>query len=343
MSSSVIILAYHHIANPGNPDLAPTVIDAYPPDFEEQMRHVAAHYNVISSRDLVRALREGYTLPPRALIITFDDGYMCFKDTAFPVLQRLNLPSTLFVPTDYPDKPGTLFWWDAIYRSLTQTPRQEITVPVLGRLPLTTAEERFTAFNRVVPHFERLPEAEAAQYTRALLEYCGLEPNTTRYMLNWEEIHDLAEQGVSIGAHTRHHTVLAQATAERVQAEVEGSWADLQEHLPDPLPIFCYPTGLPHAVNQTAADAVRKAGLAGAYTMVSGLNVIGRTDPFYLYRIGMEAGESFRKFTLKLTPAARAYRNLKRLLNPAAAAATRFSTEVSGGQAGGRAGQTHMG
>jgi hypothetical protein len=109
------------------------------------------------------------------------------------------------------------------------------------------------------------------------------------------------------------------------------------------LPIFCYPTGLPHAVSQTAANAVRKAGLAGAYTMVSGLNIIGRTDPFYLYRIGMEAGESFRKFTLKLTPAARAYRSLKRLLNPAAAAAARFSTEVSVAHPAGRAGQTHMG
>lgn len=334
MPSSVIILAYHHIANPGNPDLAPTVIDAYPPDFEEQMRYVAAHYNVISSWDLVRSLREGYTLPPRALIITFDDGYMCFKDTAFPVLKRLNLPSTLFVPTDYPDKPGTLFWWDAIYRSLSQTTHQEIDVPGLGVLPLTTPEERFTAFNLVVPHFERLSEEEAAQHTRTLIEYCELGPNTTRYMLNWEELRDLAAQGVSIGPHTRHHTVLAQATPARVQVEVEGSWADLQEHLPRPLPIFCYPTGLPHAVNHTAAAAVHKAGMAGAYTMVSGLNVIGRTDPYYLYRIGMEAGESFRKFTLKLTPAARAYRSLKRLLNPTAAAAAQFSTEASTGRSG---------
>ena len=49
MPSSVIVLAYHHIATPGNLDLAPTVIDAYPPDFEAQMRYVAGHYNVVSS------------------------------------------------------------------------------------------------------------------------------------------------------------------------------------------------------------------------------------------------------------------------------------------------------
>jgi peptidoglycan/xylan/chitin deacetylase (PgdA/CDA1 family) len=325
MPSSVIVLAYHHIATPGNLDLAPTVIDAYPADFEAQMRHVAAHYNVISSWDLVRALREGYTLPPRALILTFDDGYMCFKDTAFPVLERLNLPVTLFVPTDYPGKPGTLFWWDSVYRALARTTCPDIEVPGVGVLPLTTAQERLAAFGQLVPFIERLEQGAATAQVAQIVQYCGVAPNTSRYMLDWDELADLAARGVSIGPHTRQHIVLAQATPERVSQEIEGSWTDLQKRLPQPLPIFCYPNGLPHAVNGTAAAAVRQARLAGAYTMVAGLNVIGRTNPYYLHRIGMEAGESLRHFTLKLTPAARAYRRLKRLFSPTAASATRFS------------------
>lgn len=326
MPSSVIVLAYHHIATPGNPDLAPTVIDAYPADFEAQMRYVAAHYNVISSWDLVRALREGYQLPPRALIITFDDGYMSFKDNAFPVLERLNLPATLFVPTAYPGKPGIPFWWDAIYRALHRTTHPAIDVPGLGRVPLTCQEERHAAFVRIVPQVERLEEAAAARQVATIVERCDVAPNSARYMLNWDELADLAARGVNIGPHTRDHIILAQATPERVRAEVEGSWADLQARLPAPLPIFCYPNGLPHAVNPTAAAAVRRAGLAGAYTMVSGHNVIGRTNPYLLHRIGMEAGESLRKFALKLTPAARVYRGVKRLISPTAAAATRFTT-----------------
>ena len=49
------------------------------------MRYVAARYNVISSWDLVRALRDGKPLPPRALIITFDEGTdaaACCNETA---------------------------------------------------------------------------------------------------------------------------------------------------------------------------------------------------------------------------------------------------------------------
>src|SRR5215210_6210852 len=115
--STVTILAYHRIALPGGTDLAPTLIDAYPADFEAQMRYVAAHYRVVPAWELVRALRGESTLPPNALVLTFDDGYRCFQDTAVPILQRLGLPVTLFVPTNYPGTPGAMFWWDRLYRA----------------------------------------------------------------------------------------------------------------------------------------------------------------------------------------------------------------------------------
>ena len=143
MRSSVTILAYHRIATPGDqPELAPTLIDAFPVAFEAQMRYLAARYNVISSWDLVRALREGYTLPRRAVIITFDDGYRCFKETAWPILRRLGLPVTLFVPTHYPSHPGILFWWDALHRALMLTEKTSLEVRDVERgvlsIPLVT-------------------------------------------------------------------------------------------------------------------------------------------------------------------------------------------------------------
>ncbi|HEX6608787.1 MAG TPA: polysaccharide deacetylase family protein, partial [Chloroflexia bacterium] len=279
-ASKVTVLAYHRIAISGHPaDLSPALITSNPAAFEAQMRFVAARYNVISSWDLVRALRDGKALPPRALIITFDDGYRCFKDTALPILRRLNLPATLFVPTGFPGVPGRLFWWDAIHRALARTREPQIEVPGLGVLPLTTPVERRAAYDRLVPLVERTPEAAAGRLVESVVAQCKVEPNTVPHMLDWDELAAVAEQGVDIGPHTREHIVLAQASPERVAAEVEGSWADLRARIPRALPIFCYPTGKPHAINCVAANAVRQAGLAGAYTMVAGLNVIGQTDP----------------------------------------------------------------
>jgi peptidoglycan/xylan/chitin deacetylase (PgdA/CDA1 family) len=320
--SRVTVLAYHRIATPGNSDLSPALIDAHPTEFEAQMQYVASRYNVVSSWDLVRALREGYTLPTRALIITFDDGYRCFAEVAMPMLRRLDLPVTLFVPTEFPGAPGKLFWWDTLHRALTHTYKTQIEVEGIGVLPMRTPEERYDAYRRLVPYLERISEQQAARLLDGIVEQCEVEPNTTPHMLNWEEIATLAAEGVSIGPHTQSHIILAQASKVRVQAEVAGSWADLQAKIARPLPIFCYPNGKPHAINRVAMQAVREAGLAGAYTMVAGLNVVGRTDPYLLYRVGMEAGHSLHRFAFKLSAGGRVYRRLKLL-------ATRSSQEVN--------------
>jgi peptidoglycan/xylan/chitin deacetylase (PgdA/CDA1 family) len=319
MASAVTLITYHRIATPGNPDLADSLIDAYPPDFEAQMRYLANRYTVIAAWDLVRALREDYRLPARALIITFDDGYRCFRDTALPVLRRLGLPVTLFVPTAYPGARDRAFWWDAVFRAVMRTTAPHLDVPGLGVLPLATRAERAGAYDRLVARIERAEEEAAARLVDEVITRCAVPPGPGSAILDWDELAALAAEGVAIGPHTRHHPILSQATPERVRAEVAGSWADLQARIPRPLPIFCYPNGKPHAIGPVAVRAVREAGLVGACTMVAGLNVIGRTDPYLLFRVGMEAGESLRRFAFKLTGAARVYRRAKALLRPAPA------------------------
>lgn len=310
-TTSFTVLSYHRITAPGCPDLADTLIDASPAAFEEQMRHVASRYNVVSCRDLVRALREGYTLPPRALAITFDDGYRCFADAAMPVLRRLGLPVTLFVSTHMVGEPGALFWWDRLYRVLYATGLRQLEVAGLGTLPLGDKETRGMSFSRLVSHLERLPEDEATALLRLIVESCGVEPNRERYLLDWDELRGLEAEGVAVGPHTRHHPILAQAAPHRVRSETQGSWRDLSARLQRPLPIFCYPNGREHAVNRAAMEAVREAGMVAAFTTVPGLNVVGKTNPYRLYRIGATEGETLRHFAIKISPAGRLYRAVK--------------------------------
>ncbi|MDQ3930258.1 MAG: polysaccharide deacetylase family protein [Chloroflexota bacterium] len=313
-ASSFTVLSYHRIAEPGCPDLTDSLIDASPKAFEEQMRHVASRYNVVSSWDIVRALQEGYKLPPRALVVTFDDGYRCFMDIAMPVLRRLGLPVTLFVATHVAGDPASLFWWDELYRAIRGTTLQQLEVGGVGTLSLGNKQERAEAFSTLVSHIERLAEDDANALLHSIVEDCGVEPNGERYLLDWEELRALEAEGVAIGPHTRHHPILAQAAPHRVASETRGSWRDLNVNLQRPLPIFCYPNGREHAVNRTAMDAVKEAGLVAAFTTMPGLNVAGKTNPYRLLRIGATEGESLRHFGIKLSPAGRAYRGLKAML-----------------------------
>jgi peptidoglycan/xylan/chitin deacetylase (PgdA/CDA1 family) len=46
----------------------------------------------------------------RTLAVTFDDAFRSVAELALPILSRLELPGTVFVPTDFPDSGRRLSW-----------------------------------------------------------------------------------------------------------------------------------------------------------------------------------------------------------------------------------------
>jgi peptidoglycan/xylan/chitin deacetylase (PgdA/CDA1 family) len=314
----VTVLAYHRIDTPGNPatrDLSPALIDAYPAEFEAQMRWLADKFNVIPGWQLVESLRDHKPLPPRALMITFDDGYACFMETAVPIMRRYGLPATLFVATDYTSNPCKPFWWDTLHRALAQTQREEIDVPGAGRLPLRTGEQRAAAYETLVGAVERANAEETERLVETIASACGVEPTSQKYCLDWDEVRALSEAGdISIGPHTRRHPILSRTTPQRMADEIAGSWADLNAHLARPLPLFAYPNGQAHAISRANADIVREAGMPGAFTMMPGHNVPGKINPYMMYRIGATPGLPLNRFKLRISPLGNLLRSTKSLL-----------------------------
>ncbi len=93
------VLMYHKINDvPGNPATVPTRI------FAEQMALLGKLGYVPVSLDAVRDhYLLGAGLPPRAVLITFDDGYRDNLENAVPVLRRHGYPAVLFVPIGFLD------------------------------------------------------------------------------------------------------------------------------------------------------------------------------------------------------------------------------------------------
>ncbi len=66
--------------------------------FQRQMRFLMERkYNVLSLEELSGLIKEKKRIPPRAVAITFDDGYKNNYTYAFPVLKKYNLAATIFI------------------------------------------------------------------------------------------------------------------------------------------------------------------------------------------------------------------------------------------------------
>lgn len=89
-----VILNYHHISEDGKEGPATISADR----FEEHLRFLKGQkFTVVSTKRLCRFLSGTDTLPPKAVCITFDDGYRSYAQVAVPILKRYGYPSTCFV------------------------------------------------------------------------------------------------------------------------------------------------------------------------------------------------------------------------------------------------------
>jgi peptidoglycan/xylan/chitin deacetylase (PgdA/CDA1 family) len=76
-----------------------------PEDFAAQMGYLHDQgYVTVSLYDLIYALTRGAPLPPKAVVLTFDDGYRSLLDYAAPVMEAYGYTGTVFVITELMDR-----------------------------------------------------------------------------------------------------------------------------------------------------------------------------------------------------------------------------------------------
>lgn len=116
---TVTILCYHRL---GPRARRMTVT---PAAFAQQMDWLARNgYRVVRLSQLEAFLDGRLRLPPRSVVLTFDDGYESFYQHALPVLQRHGFPATLFIVSDFVGAGDALSW--AQLRELVDTGLIEI-------------------------------------------------------------------------------------------------------------------------------------------------------------------------------------------------------------------------
>lgn len=296
---AAVVLRYHRVG-------ADAPLSVSVREFDAQLRFLRGRCRVVAAGELVACLRQGKPLPPRAVAITFDDGYEDNFTQALPLLQRYCLPATFFITAGWVGT-GKVLWWDRLHDYIEQGARQgaravgldELPAPVAEHLrplaqwhegrpwPAGLASPLEAKLSRAVRSLGLSPEEADAAVEQVASTLGAGEADPDRYRpMTWDEVRNLRELGMEIGSHTLSHVLLARVKPARAHEELVRSRERLAAELDAPVGLFAYPAG-DHS--EDAVELVAEAGYLGAFTTESGAVRAG-DNPFTLRRVGVWHG-----------------------------------------------------
>jgi peptidoglycan/xylan/chitin deacetylase (PgdA/CDA1 family) len=231
-----------------------------------------AGLDVISLDDAVQRIKDGDDR--RFACFTFDDGYRDNLEYAYPLFKRRSLPLTLYVPTDYPDGNGEL-WWLALEEIVARASELELCRDnTLWRLPASTVPEKIRAFEEIYWYLRDLDEATQRRVVRVLAERHDVDmaADCTRLIMNWDEIRTMAADPlVTIGAHTKGHFAIAKLSEAKAMEEMTGSADRIERELGVRPAHFSFPYGDAESAGPRDFAMAWPAGFKTAVTTRKGM------------------------------------------------------------------------
>jgi peptidoglycan/xylan/chitin deacetylase (PgdA/CDA1 family) len=275
-SADGVILTLHHVTPETPRGFEPNSILKVTPEFlESVIIHMRAAGFEFIALDQVKARLNGEAASGKPFaVFTLDDGYKDNRDFAYPIFKRHGVPFTIYVPTEYADGNGEL-WWLALDEALRRLPSLEIERDGAVRVyPLTTNSEKTAAFHDIYWWLRRIPEIRARAIVRGLAAKAGFDivELCRELVMSWDEIRTFAEDPlVTIAAHTRSHFALAKLSAEEARGEMADSIARVANELGKPCRHFSYPYGDQGSVGDREFEIAHELGIETAVTTRKGL------------------------------------------------------------------------
>lgn len=220
-------------------------------DFKRRLIFLKNKFNIISFDEYLAAGEDRRPLAPNSCILTFDDGDLEHYTKVYPLLKKLKIPATFFIPTGYISN-NNCKWDDEITALLVDTKIKEFEfhIPLLTRrvFKIGTIDEK----------------AEVANYLCRTLKYASSETRKIfikrsskrlqimknykvaicQRSMGWHHLKNIANDSLmSIGAHTQTHPVLTILKDNEIKDELSGSKREIEENIEKLVTLFSYSFG----------------------------------------------------------------------------------------------------
>jgi peptidoglycan/xylan/chitin deacetylase (PgdA/CDA1 family) len=270
LTRQCLILRYYRVAQLIHD---PQHLAVEPYAFESQMAYLAENFNVITLNELKQHIETSAPLLKNTVAVTFDVGYSDLLYTAKPVLERYNIPVTVFAAS-----VGMLgeeqLWFDLLEDYLlAATLPDEIDLELDDKsvcMAVRNLRERFCAYEKLYQNLRTKTPQQQNQILQQLKSVAVIVDSEldNHRLLDNQELRALADSElISIGGYTHNCVDLKYLDLAEQQQEIYRNKQILEQILDTELDCFAYPfePSADQSYHQTE-NLIRQAG----YTMTMG-------------------------------------------------------------------------
>ena len=188
--------------------------------FEEILAFADRHYSLVGLDDVLASRARRAPLPPRALLVTFDDGWHDNLEHALPILRRHAMPAAIFAASDAIEETGICWWQEVVLWALRH--RRKGLAELWGEASESDADGAAEVGSdlRLLVRYGRLDPARRDDLLRPLARELE-QRQMQRHMLDSASFRRLASAGIGVGVHGAAHlplTALANSAADLAKA-----------------------------------------------------------------------------------------------------------------------------
>jgi len=257
-----------------------------PKAFEHLLGWLKKHFDCVPLMDILQPGSLRSERPKVAL--TFDDGWRDNAVNAYPLLQKYQVPASIFLSTDFIGSRQR-FWWESIGETLWNSHGEKARAHLidclqqLGRpLPVLCDDPDVQRRSLALLHFLQALKTLSPQDLNHLTDACPQE--SLPQALDWHQVRSLEASGlIRFGPHGASHAILTGLDDQTLDEELSRSRQALLNGCNRPLPVYCYPNGdNDERVRQHVADHDFPFALGTGTGIYRGAN-----DPLALPRFGV--------------------------------------------------------
>ena len=305
------VLTYHGVLPEGY-----HVVDSFLDDtliavesFRAQLRVLKRHYNVISPEQFQQWLRGLHDLPERAVLLTCDDGLLNNLTFMAAVLREEGLKGLFFVTGSSLDDTPQMLWYIELYLMLREARAGNPGVDWHGmQIPAIDVEprNRRSQWLTLMSSLSAFDPKRRAEFLCEAKQEWGLATDwKARYLndpvqrqrfqlLGAAELRQLADAGMTVGAHSLSHPELSRQGDELARREIIGCRRELERCTGRAVWGLAYPFGNPATVGDREFRLAQEAGYECAFMNIPGTLAVA--DKFALPRVHVTADMSLSAF-----------------------------------------------